>query len=303
MTEAELARLYEFIEGGYRKPSALGRLRKGVSKRIRSLLSAPQRGAAVDPARAVDPLGAVYRPEPVDTFVPVTSCRNVTLFGFGPQAFDAWQATARQLASEPATPVEETVLARFAAKFQPRTAAELLFSSPRADVPESSPLWRIDTADVRFFWPWSPEVRPWPANAPADLRLPSHGPLGGKVLELEVWRLKRLVASVKEGGYRPLPQDAIRGTLLILGDQFRFIIRAGFHRVAVLAALGHDEVPVRLASGAQRLMSLDQLRTWPLVREGVFSPELADLLVDRLFAEDGSEMAERLGFGAGKDGA
>ena len=72
---------------------------------------------------------------------------------------------------------------------------------------------------------------------------------------------------------------------------------------AVLAALGHDEVPVELASGQQRLMSLDQLRTWPLVREGVFSADLADLLVERLFAEDGSEMAARLELGPGKDGA
>lgn len=303
MTEAELARLYEFIEGGYRTPSTFGRLRKGVSKKVRSLLATPVEGAAVDRSKAVDPLTAVYRAEPVDTLVPVSVCRNVTLFGFGPGSFDAWQETARQLASEPDTPAGETVLARFAATFQPRTAAEVLFSSPRADVPESSPLWRIDTADVRFFWPWSPEVRPWPANVPIDLRLPSHGPLGERVLELEVWRLKRLVASVKENGYRPLERDAIRGTLLMLGDKLRFIIRAGFHRVAVLAALGHDEVPVRLASGAQRLMSVDQLGTWPLVREGVFSPELADLLVDRLFAEDGSVMAERLGLGAGKDGA
>lgn len=303
MTEDELARLYAFVEAGYREPSMAGRLRGVVTKAVFGLLPSRERGAVVEREKAVDPLAAVYLRGNADFFVPVTSCRNYTLFGFGQGAFDAWQETARQLAAEPDTPAGDTVLARFARVFQPATAAERLFSSPRADVPDSSPLWQIRTSEYRYFWPWSPAVRPWPSHVPEDLRLANHGPLGDRILELEVWRLRRLVTSIARDGYRPPPDDTIRGVLLLVGREIRYIIWGGFHRVAVLSALGHDEIPVRLAGGHQWLMSLDQLHTWPLVREGVFSAELADLLVERLFTEDGSEMAARLGLGEGKDGA
>lgn len=303
MTEDELARLYAFVEAGYKEPSAIGRLRGAVSKAVAGLV--PSRGDAgrAGSSRAADPWAAVYMKGRPNFLVPVAACRNYALFGFGETAFDAWQQTARQLAAAPETPAGDTVLARFARTFRPQTAAELLFSSPSVDVPESSPLWQLKTSEYMYFWPWSPGLRRWPTNVPQDLRLYNHGPLGDRILELEVWRLKRLVRSIGRNGYQPTGADSIRGVLFMLGDELRFVIAAGFHRVAVLAALGHDEVPVELASGQQRLMSLDQLRTWPLVRQGVFSADLADLLVERLFAEDGSEMAARLGLGPGKDGA
>lgn len=297
LTEEELIRLYEYVEAGYREPSTVGRLRKAVTTMLDNLRPDKVARGPVERERAVDPLAAVYLRGTPDFFVPVSTFRNYTLFGFGSKGFDAWQETARQLAAEPDTPVGDTVLARFSKAFRPETAAERLFSSPRADVPESSPLWDIKTLEFRPFWPWSPEVRPWPAQVPADLRLANHGPLGDRILQLEVWRLKRLVASLKADGYRPPPTDTIRGVFLMLGNETRFIIWGGFHRVAALAALGHDEIPVQLAGGLHRLMSLDQLHTWPLVRQGVFSPDLADLLVERLFSEDGSEMAARLGLG------
>lgn len=303
MTESELARLYAFVESGYREQTAVGRLRGRVSNALAGLTGRREKGQQVDGSWTVEPLAAVYLRGDPDFFVPVAACRNYALFGFGARAFDAWQQTAMQLASQPDIPAGDTVLARFSAAFRPQSAAELLFSAPRADVPEASPLWRMSTADYMYFWPWSEAVRRWPAHVPEDLRLTNHGPLGDRILQLEVWRLRRLVRSISEEGYTPAGKDSIRGVLLMLGGETRFVITAGFHRVAVLAALGHDVIPVRLASGRQRLMSLDQLPTWPLVREGVFTADLADLLVERLFAEDGSEMAARLGLGPGKDGA
>lgn len=295
-SEAELARLYEFVEGGYRRPTVAARLRRGVGRRLLRLLGvggaqvdAPERGAAPDP------LTAVHMRDAPTFFVPTAWCRNVSLFGFGPGAFDAWEATARQVAERPDLPAQETVLARFFERFVPRTAAERLFSSPERDVSRVSPLHEIAAADTPFFWPWSLAVPRWPASAPEDLRLRSHGPVGPRLLELEVWRLKRLVASVREHGFRPPRNDGVRGQLLLANGRTLFLIRSGFHRVAVLAALGHEEVPVRFAAGMQRLLTLDQLPTWPLVRQGLFAPREAELVVERLFTENGGEMAARLG--------
>ena len=296
-SEAELARLYEFVESGYRQRTLPMRLRVAVSRRVRSLLggSSPE-PYEIDRASAPDPMAAVYLPNAADFFVPVTWCRNVSLFGFGPGAFDAWEATARQIAATPDVAASDTVLARVLERFVPTTAAERLFFDPARDASPGSKLHDISALDTMYFWPWATAVRRWPAKAPEELRLRSHGPVGERIVELEVWRLKRLVASVKENGYRPRRVDGIRGQLLAANGEMRFLIKSGFHRVAVLAALGHDEVPVRFANGFQRLKTLDQLPTWPLVREGVFTPREAELVVERLFTEDGSLMAARLGF-------
>lgn len=298
MSESELARLYEFIEGGYREPSRAGRVRKAIARGLRSVvMSGDGVPDTVDRAAAPDPLRAVYVRADPTFFVPLSTCRNVAVFGFGAGAFDAWQETARQVAADPGVAASDTVLARFAEAYQPETAAELLFSDPEADVPAGSRLWQLRTAEVMYFWPWSPAVAAWPRSVSTDLRLPSYGPLGHRVLELEVWRLRRLVASIQERGYRPQARDHVTGSLLSVDGELRFLIRSGFHRVAVLGALGHEEVPVRFANGVQRLMTLDQLPTWPLVRDGVFTPQLAELLVERLYSEDGSAKARELGLG------
>ncbi len=301
-SEAELARLYEFVEGGYRTPSSAARLRRGVRRRLERLLGARDEVDVVDRASAPDPLTAVYARD-VAFLVPVSWCRNVSLFGFGPGAFDAWEATARQVAVSPDVPAQETVLARFLERFVPRTAAERLYSAPERDVSQGSRLHQVSAADTKYFFPWSPAVEEWPATAPEDLRIRSHGPAGARLVELEVWRLKRLVASVKAAGYRPPRNDGVRGQLLHAHGETRFLIRSGFHRVAVLSALGHDAVPARFASHAQRLMTLDQLPTWPLVRQGLFTRREAELLVERLFTEDGRETAARLGLEPHPDAA
>jgi len=295
-SEAELARLYEYVEGNYRRPSPTSKLRRAVRRSLSRLLRPGEAEAdEVDRASAPEPLTAVYLRDEA-FYVPVAWCRNAPLFGFGPGAFDAWEATARQVAADPDLPADETVLARFLASFLPRTVAERMYSHPERDLEPGSRLHQLAAAEHKGFWPWSPAVAAWPASAPEELRLRTHGPVGRQVVELEVWRLKRLVASVKERGYKPPRGDGIRGQLLHVDGQTRFLVWSGFHRVAVLSALGHDAVPARFAVGVQRLMTLDQLPTWPLVREGLFTPREAELLVERLFTEDGSQLAARLGF-------
>ncbi len=294
--DAELARLYEFVEGGYRRPSAVGRVRRQLGRRLLGLLGAGEaRADTPERGSAPDPLTAVHMRDAPTFFVPTAWCRNVSLFGFGPGAFDAWEATARQLVGTPDVPPEETVLARYFERFVPASAADRLFFAPERDVSRGSPLLEVSAADTLYFWPWSLSVQRWPASAPEGLRLRSHGPVGPEVVELEVWRLKRLVASVRKHGFRPPPNDGVRGQLLHAQGRTLFLIRSGFHRVAVLSALGHEEVPVRFAAGMQRLVTLDQLPTWPLVRQGLFTPREAELIVERLFTEDGREMAARLG--------
>lgn len=293
--ERELVRLVAYVEGGYRhgrgRPWARAvrgwrRLRRG---------STPPTPPA--PATLEHPTDAAFLPGDVVFEVPVAWCRYPFGFGHGPGAWNPWQATAQQLLAEPATHPDDTVLAAYFARFQPATLAEVLFAEPRRDVPAGAMLWRLTTHEQMDVLPWAPELRPWPPRAPGqEGRNAGFGPAGDAILDLEVWRLRKLTASMASAGFRANPTDMVRGAFVSDGDRHRFVLRAGFHRVAVAGALGIERIPVRFAAGHPRLVTPDQVDLWPLVRRGVFDRAVALAFVRRLLEEDGSDLARVLGF-------
>lgn len=293
--ERELVRLVAYVEGGYRhgrgRPWARAvrgwrRLRRG---------STPPTPPA--PATLEHPTDAAFLPGDVVFEVPVAWCRYPFGFGHGPGAWNPWQATAQQLLAEPATHPDDTVLAAYFARFQPATLAEVLFAEPRRDVPTGAMLWRLTTHEQMDVLPWAPELRPWPPRAPGQAgRNAGFGPAGDAILDLEVWRLRKLTASMASAGFRANPTDMVRGAFVSDGDRHRFVLRAGFHRVAVAGALGIERIPVRFAAGHPRLVTPDQVDLWPLVRRGVFDRAVALAFVRRLLEEDGSDLARVLGF-------
>lgn len=68
------------------------------------------------------------------------------------------------------------------------------------------------------------------------------------------------------------------------------------HRAATLAALGHTDVPVLLSTNTPRLVTLDSMQHWPMVKNGLFEPALAEALVHNMVTRGGAERAARMGF-------
>lgn len=240
------------------------------------------------------PLDSVYSLRSTYFTVRTSKIRNHALFGHGPGAFNAWEATARQLIGNPDIAPEETVLAEFSRRFRPANLAELLFEDPVAQLPRDSKLFSLSLNEYMSVMPWSEDLKMWPKSSVPELRLTSYGPLSSRILQLEVWRLKRLVRSITLSGYQ-VDADSSAGYFVSLGDDYRFMIAGGFHRAAVAAALGLDEIPVRLVTNAVTLITLDQLPLWPLVRKGVFDSTSAELILRKLFDDGGAKIAIRLG--------
>ena len=69
----------------------------------------------------------------------------------------------------------------------------------------------------------------------------------------ELKRLIPLYKIFKEQGYQPelFFDGYISGHFLIKGDDYRFIVTEGQHRVACLAALGYDTIRCRFSSEPQ----------------------------------------------------
>ena len=76
----------------------------------------------------------------------------------------------------------------------------------------------------------------------------------------------------------------IEGYFLRAGDQFRFFVLGGKHRAAALACLGYSRIPVKVRTGAPRVVERGSEPEWPLVRQGGMDAALTTQVFDRYFA-------------------
>lgn len=103
-----------------------------------------------------------------------------------------------------------------------------------------------------------------------------------KGAEIAAHDLLELIESVSRDGIlrHDGPGGDITAALLQNNSgQWRWQVRDGNHRAMVFSALGFKEIPVRCV----QLVRRDEATLWPAVREGAYSPELAEKLFDRVF--------------------
>jgi len=114
----------------------------------------------------------------------------------------------------------------------------------------------------------------------------SVGPVSTELINVEVRRLRELLFSMQNNGYKRNnePGGDIRATVLVSDDRSWtwHIDWGGQHRAAVAAALGIETVPVRI----WRTVRLRDSDIWPNVDNGLFPEEDARSLFRLLTSED-----------------
>ncbi|WP_026691189.1 hypothetical protein [Alteribacter aurantiacus] len=102
---------------------------------------------------------------------------------------------------------------------------------------------------------------------------------------------------MKRSGYRPRRYKGgyIRGYFLIKGDDYRFIVRNGHHRLAALALLGVKKIQVKLFKGWPPYVKIKHVYRWPGVKSGAFSKEHAKMIFNYYFESNGKQRALELG--------
>lgn len=124
------------------------------------------------------------------------------------------------------------------------------------------------------------------------------GPATGDLIEREWGRLSAVYESVKEHGYRPDRHEGhIRGYFLRDGDRQVFLVAAGQHRAATLAALGWERLPVAFQPGFPRVVRSSEVHAFPLVRTGRMPAEAALAVFRSYFERDGSQQYGRAAAG------
>lgn len=121
-----------------------------------------------------------------------------------------------------------------------------------------------------------------------------YGPCTAKKAALEVSRLADLRKAIASGGYDPDRYGDIQGIFLRNGDDYRFFVHGGKHRAAVLAALGHSQIPVAFKREWPRVIDIADIVSWPLVRQGRLSAGMARSIFESYFLFDGNQQYRRL---------
>jgi hypothetical protein len=227
-------------------------------------------------------------------------------FTLHPEGWNPYLSAVREYLDGSVRTYEESSLCAYYSCFTPETAAGYLCP----DLPADGALAGIQAAS--YILPWatvSPEERlqtrqkqnrdeealaafPFSKKSGAT-GINKMGPVSMEKGRLEYRRLATLADSIKAKGYqRSRVMDVEAVALRQCGEQ-RYIIASGFHRSAVLAALGYTSIPVLLKP--RIVIDLDLILAGPAVRKGYWKAEEAAIYLDYLFNEKGGIRARALG--------
>lgn len=192
----------------------------------------------------------------------------------------------------------EQPIEAFAAWYEAHAPADLceMYGLPRRGLPgEDLPPWELPWLDR----PTGRRPPPGELDLGPEHGVSYYGPVSPEKVALERERLHSLRSSIQRSGYQPSTRSGhINGQLLVSGDRYRFLVRGGKHRAAVLASLGRAHLPVRFRPSWPRLTDRRDAESWSLVCSGEIHVDVARGAFDGSFTErsatdDHSTTAER----------
>lgn len=238
---------------------------------------------------------------------PIAKCTHYIGLGFSKLDWHPFVQTVHQLQDNPSLTYDTSILKDYYNNWIPKTASEaiagfhdcpeifvtlkphLLFLSPWAALTQAD-------IDIDVEW-WNRKDNT--EHGRSDLNYPEHGwaffgPTHADKGILEFNRLVKLYKSLSNNGY-----DESKGyvgvSVLKSGDDYRYLVGGGgYHRIAVMAALGFETAPATFHRNS--VIDVKDIRVWPNVRNGIWSEQQAKAYVDHLFEFDSKRWAEELGF-------
>ena len=201
---------------------------------------------------------------------------------------------------------QETIVASFV-RYLELTIHDNAFGGFRLNLRGSEGLKDFSPSALPFLTPWSPfdisRIEDNVAIVVKEEKLSkgTDGNMQDSLIDLSLLahnhynRLYELLASVKNKGYNMniKPYDGVKGYVLTRENDHRILIFSGQHRVAVMAALNSESIPVRFVNK----LIIDQagVDQWPLVRQGLWNKEDALLYFNHLFEFDSGAWAKEQG--------
>ncbi|CAN5735574.1 hypothetical protein BH24DEI2_BH24DEI2_06670 [soil metagenome] len=246
------------------------------------------------------PFDANYRHGDIAFEVPLEKCMYPYHFSYSPAGWHPFVQVLRQYGANPDLNYENSSLYAYYQAYQPDTVLEAFFvdTETRTEF-ASSKLADFKIPPHQPFFPWDPHASETAAEKGLDASQGNqgYGPVSDAKGTLEFERLTHTYESIKTHGFKTgLGHDGdVRGYFLKSDDDYRFVIRQGLHRTAVLSAMDYEKIRVRFFDPYPRTIFLNDLDNWPQVKEGTVSTTLAKRIFNLFFEDDGCAKAEALG--------
>lgn len=221
--------------------------------------------------------------------IPVGKIVSPHGFSYGPQGWHYYTEFLRQYEADPAIRYETSVLKRYYDAFRPQTVGDIfLYDRPE---PRNGVFDELPALLVRDFWRLdgsAEEARSHLLEEETQL----YGPISDIYGEEQFIRCINAHRLIKKHGYVPerFEDGYLGGFFLKSGDDYRFIVFAGKHRLAALSVLGYKEVKVTCPYNL-KILDIDAIDTWPTIRSGLFSAEDLLPVFMKYFEEDGWRFA------------
>ncbi|NMB35507.1 MAG: hypothetical protein GX989_04355 [Firmicutes bacterium] len=215
--------------------------------------------------------------------VAVKKC--VDLYGAGYRDdFQHFVAVLQEYEQNPKLTYPDSVLKTYYDRFQPKNTEEALFAvkgrAPRLRAGWIGFPWFGDKSRRVVFDPSPGETRPGGNH--------NFGPNTEEFGRAELGRLLYNYNLLQEEGYQPelFSDGYISGYLLVRGDDYRFVVTEGQHRMSCLAALGYEKIRVRFSQKPlyPQVVLWRDAKKWPQVANRAYSRNLALKIFARFFA-------------------
>lgn len=244
--------------------------------------------------------------KPAAFLCPIEKCTHYVGLGFSRAHWHPFVETIKQYIANPLITYDTSILRQYYDNWTPSTAAEGI-----AGFRSCPPVFANLLPHHLFLSPWAAlnqtdvdiDVRWWnlkdnSEHGRSDLRYPDHGwaffgPTHPDKGALEFTRLINLYESLTKHGYDN-SKGCVGVSVLQRGNDFIYLVGGGgYHRIAVMAAMGFETVPAKFHRNS--IIDVDDVRNWPNVRSGVWTEQQARDYVDHLFSFDSRKWAEESG--------
>ena len=166
--------------------------------------------------------------------------------------------SAKEIYKNPRINFKNSYLFKFYEKFQPQNYGELYKLS------EKNSLYNL-SSNIDFK-PWINDFPNYESKSKGIF-----GPFDKNEIEHRITRLKNLFFNINKFGYLPTDKDIIKGYLLIIEDDYKFLITSGHHRVAVLKAINYFQkdkytkvlVSFETKRSNIKIVDIRNIKKWP----------------------------------------
>ena len=223
--------------------------------------------------------------------VEISRCRDFNGFNFGPWGYNHFVALLRELHANPDQDYAGSVLQRFYDGFHPNNVKELWFPGDSSILAPLSRGW--------VHWPWQAGSQFF--NREGATYGPRGNPLfGPNTYEFgahEFKKCRRTFNLIQEYGYVPeiFPDSYVLGYFLKRGDDYRFIVTEGHHRMAALSFLGYETVECKHNPTYPRVVDIEDIDQWPQIEKDFYPKDVAAKVFRHYFKENfGVEIWQRV---------